>query len=151
MKTFRKALQVIRSYPNIPDIIDAQKNASEESGAAFWDAYSAMGGESSIIKWFERDPPLAKKDFVHFTDQGADTLAKMMVSDLFTPVSHQYPVIRSGIPQNTDIIDDKAENTDQEVRPADEKSFLGTLISDILTYSPGKPFIFTSTCLINPT
>ena len=136
--------EVIRSYPNIPDIIDAQKNASEESGAAFWDAYSAMGGESSIIKWFERDPPLAKKDFVHFTDQGADTLAKMMVSDLFTPVSHQYPVIRSGIPQNTDIIDDKAENTDQEVRPADEKSFLGTLISDILTYSPGKPFIFTS-------
>ena len=30
------------------------------------------------------NPPLAKKDYVHLTDQGADTLARLMISDLFT-------------------------------------------------------------------
>jgi hypothetical protein len=34
---------IIQSYPNIPDIIVAQKKASVESGALFWDAYEAMG------------------------------------------------------------------------------------------------------------
>ncbi len=75
---------IIKSYPNIPKIINAQRNASAESGAVFWDACSAMGGKSTIIKWFGMNPPLAKKDYVHLTDQGADTLARMMISDLFT-------------------------------------------------------------------
>ncbi len=74
----------IKSYPNIPEIINAQKKASLESGALFWDAMKAMGGPSSIIKWFGMNPPLAKKDYVHLTDQGADTLARMMISDLFS-------------------------------------------------------------------
>ena len=75
---------IIRSYPNIAKIINAQRNASAESGAVFWDARNAMGGISSIIRWFGMDPPLAKKDYVHLTDQGADTLARMMISELFT-------------------------------------------------------------------
>ncbi|MDP4224039.1 MAG: hypothetical protein Q8868_12080, partial [Bacteroidota bacterium] len=62
----------IVSYPNIQGIIDAQKTASQEWDVLFWDALRAMGGQSSIIKWFNMNPPLAKKDYVHFTDQGAD-------------------------------------------------------------------------------
>ena len=27
----------------------------------FWDSYNAMGGESSIIKWAEKIPPLRRK------------------------------------------------------------------------------------------
>jgi len=133
--------EVIKSYPNIPNIIDAQKTASEESGAGFWDAFHSMGGESSIIKWFEMNPPLAKKDFVHFTDQGADTLARIMVSDLFTPVSGKLPVISSETGENNspDVLE-----TDQNVPPADQRSHLSTLVSAVLAYSPGKPFIFTS-------
>jgi hypothetical protein len=38
--------EIARSYPNIPKIIDAQKRASAESGAVFWDAREAMGGRS---------------------------------------------------------------------------------------------------------
>jgi len=44
----------IKSYSNIPLIIDAQKQASSEAGAYFWDSYYAMGGKSSIIKWAEK-------------------------------------------------------------------------------------------------
>ena len=42
-----------------------------------------MGGEKSIIRWAEKKPALAQKDFVHLTYQGADTLAKMLSASLF--------------------------------------------------------------------
>ena len=51
---------------------------------AFWNSYSAMGGESSIIKWAEKKPPLAQKDYVHFTYQGADTLSRILADALFS-------------------------------------------------------------------
>ena len=73
----------IKSYRNIPAIIDAQKQATLKADVTFWDSYRAMGGKSSIIKWAEKKPPLAQKDFIHFTYPGADTLAEMLVSSLF--------------------------------------------------------------------
>ena len=57
--------------------------AADEAGVIFWDSYKAMGGESSIIKWAEKKPPLAQKDYVHFTYPGADTLSKMLADALF--------------------------------------------------------------------
>ena len=74
----------IKSYLNIPTILEAQKRAAQEAGVTFWDSYNAMGGESSIVKWSERKPALAQKDYVHFTYPGADTLSKIMAKALFT-------------------------------------------------------------------
>ena len=71
------------SYKNIPAIIEAQIRATLKTDVAFWDSYRAMGGKSSIIKWAEKKPPLAQKDFIHFTYTGADTLAGMLTSSLF--------------------------------------------------------------------
>ena len=42
-----------------------------------------MGGKASIIRWAERKPPLAQKDFVHLTYSGADTLSRILVDTLF--------------------------------------------------------------------
>ena len=39
---------------------------------------------SSIIKWAEKKPALAQKDYVHFTYPGADTLSKMLANALFS-------------------------------------------------------------------
>ena len=61
-----------------------RKKLAAEAGVAFWDSYSAMGGESSIIKWSEKKPPLAQKDYVHFTYPGADTLSRILADALFT-------------------------------------------------------------------
>lgn len=136
---------LIKTYPNIPNIIDAQKKASEESGAFFWDAFKAMGGESSIIKWYELQPPLAKKDFVHFTDQGADTLAGLMVSDIFTPVTDS--------PEPAPLATERTDTSSiapQVVKVADSgqisggKGLFRTALSLIFSYDPDKPFIFTS-------
>ncbi len=65
------------SYPNIPLIRDALKQASFENDCAYWDMYEAMGGENSMPSWVFYDPPLAEKDFTHFTPKGARYIAKM--------------------------------------------------------------------------
>lgn len=135
---------VIKPYPNISRIINAQRNASTGSGAIFWDARTAMGGRSSIIKWFGMDPPLAKKDYVHLTDQGADTLARIMISELFT-VNEPDPFI---IVPPSILIDTaalaKAEYASSIGDKKGKESYLRTLISTILSYDPGKPFIFST-------
>ncbi|MFP4555304.1 MAG: GDSL-type esterase/lipase family protein [Bacteroidales bacterium] len=70
------------SYPNIKKIRDAQRNAAFRAGAAFWDCYKAMGGENSMPAWVYADPPLASKDFVHFTLRGSNLIAEMFYSSL---------------------------------------------------------------------
>ncbi len=66
-----------RSYPNIEKIRDAQKKAAFRAGCAFWDTYEAMGGKNSMPSWVFADPPLARKDFTHFTYKGSVVIAKM--------------------------------------------------------------------------
>ena len=136
---------VIKSYPNIPKIINAQRNASAESGAIFWDACTAMGGRSSIIKWFGMNPPLAKKDYVHLTDQGADTLARMMISDLFT-IKEPDPFIK----MPPDVLIDtvalaKAENISVTGGSSGKTGLSEHLwFQMIFSYDPDKPFIFSA-------
>ncbi len=65
------------SYPNITKIRDAQKQAAFATGCVFWDLYEAMGGENSMPSWVNNDPPLAQKDFVHFTYRGGKVIADL--------------------------------------------------------------------------
>jgi hypothetical protein len=56
-----------------------------KTDVTFWNSYlGAMGGKSSIIRWAAKKPPLAQKDFVHFTYTGADTLSELLASSMFT-------------------------------------------------------------------
>lgn len=70
------------SYPNIEEIRDAQRNAAKRAGAAFWDCYEAMGGQNSMPAWVKANPPLASKDYVHFSPRGANLIAEMFYSAL---------------------------------------------------------------------
>lgn len=70
------------SYPNIPKIRDAQKNAAFRAGCAFWDTYRAMGGKNSMPSWVFADPPLGRKDFTHFTYEGSVVISKMFYKAL---------------------------------------------------------------------
>lgn len=136
---------VIRPFPNIPRIINAQKTAAAETGAAFWDAREAMGGSSSVIKWFGMNPPLAKKDYVHLTDQGADTLARMMISDLFTVKAPDTLIVV--VPPALQIDNAARKQVAQlpELVEAEQKeTFADTLASLLFSYDPDKPFIFST-------
>jgi len=70
------------SYSNIEKIRTAQKNAAFKANCAFWDTYKAMGGKNSMPSWVFADPPLARKDFTHFTYKGSVVIAKMFYKAL---------------------------------------------------------------------
>lgn len=65
------------TYPNVPLIRDALKQAAFENDCPFWDMYEAMGGLNSMPGWVFNEPPLAEKDFTHFTPQGSKYIAQM--------------------------------------------------------------------------
>jgi len=133
-------------YPNIGKIIRAQKKAAVEAGAVFWDARQAMGGSSSIIRWFGMDPPLAKKDYVHFTDQGADTLAALMLADLFTLKQVPLPdSVTATEPSNreTDTLFAAVVPT-ALTRQNHDENIMSILLQTLLKYDPSSPLIFTS-------
>ncbi len=66
----------LRTYPCLPDLITALKEAAHENGAAYWDLYAAMGGENSMIQWVKSG--LAGPDYVHFTPKGAEIMGDIM-------------------------------------------------------------------------
>ncbi len=76
----RKKGNYYESYPNIPLIRDALRNAAFRANCAFWDFYQAMGGENSMPSWVFANPPLATKDFTHLNHKGARIIGHMIVN-----------------------------------------------------------------------
>ncbi|MCF0176087.1 MAG: hypothetical protein HUJ94_04555 [Bacteroidales bacterium] len=72
----------LRTYPSLPTVVDSLKTAVLGSGAMFWDMFEAMGGANTIVRWAEASPPLAAKDYVHFSRKGADKVAEMLCNSL---------------------------------------------------------------------
>lgn len=70
------------SYPWIGAVRDAQYRAAKRAGCAFWDMYEAMGGENAMVAWVKANPPLAAKDFTHFSPAGAHIIAEMFYKSL---------------------------------------------------------------------
>lgn len=68
----------LESYPIIPALCDSLRAAANESGAAFWNMYAAMGGRGSMIRWVESNPQLAGEDYIHFTPLGAKKIANLL-------------------------------------------------------------------------
>ena len=140
------------SFPNIESIRDAQKSAAANTGIGFWDAYSEMGGENSILKWTSAVPPLAQKDYTHLTYAGADSLAELFFNDLLAE-----PVIVETVLYMTDsltdlyadslTIPDKLVEEDSSPVYSDQKIHnqkISAQLLGILAYDPASPFIFTN-------
>lgn len=134
----------VRSYRNIPAIINAQKQAALAAGDAFWDSYNAMGGELSIVRWAEKKPPLARKDYLHLTIHGADTLSKILADELFSERKFDTTgSIIAGIQKDT-VLKPLSVNVDKSVSKVKEKSFVRSLVKSIFKYNPDEPLIFST-------
>ena len=74
------------SYSNISQIKNIQKEVASETGAIFWDLEAFMGGSGGMINWAKANPKLGKKDYTHFTKEGADVigeeLARMIINQV---------------------------------------------------------------------
>jgi D-alanyl-lipoteichoic acid acyltransferase DltB (MBOAT superfamily) len=134
----------LKSYPNIIPIRNAQREAARKAGAAFWDSFEAMGGTSSVVKWAGSNPPLAQKDLAHLTHEGADSLSRLMIADLFTTAKKdpEQTGILTEIKDTTEVpgITAAAENVSENV----SGSRIETLIQAVFSFDPAKPFIFTT-------
>ncbi len=73
---------LLKTFPSVELVLNAQRNAALKNGAAFWDAYMAMGGEGSIIDWVNANPSLATKDYTHFTYLGAIKFGNLLANAL---------------------------------------------------------------------
>lgn len=69
----------ISTFPTIPLIVEAQRNAAIRGNTLFWDSQAAMGGKDAIVKWREENPPLAASDYAHLSYQGAHRIASMLL------------------------------------------------------------------------
>lgn len=75
------------SYPNIVKVRDAMKQAAYENDCAFWDLYSAMGGENAMVGWVNNSPTLAAKDYTHFNARGARYIGEMLYNAIMSDYS----------------------------------------------------------------
>lgn len=65
------------TYPLLSEVRNALKEHTFIEGGVFWDMYEAMGGQNTMPKWADEEPPLASKDYIHFTSKGARKIAEL--------------------------------------------------------------------------
>ncbi|MBI1222468.1 MAG: hypothetical protein GC180_07685 [Bacteroidetes bacterium] len=76
-KGFKKG-DVMVSDPSVYRVLKTQYKVAKKTGVAFWNLYSAMGGEGSMIEWTEAEKPLANKDYTHLNFRGANAVGNML-------------------------------------------------------------------------
>lgn len=70
------------TYPFLPAVRNALKEAAFSQNIAYWDVYEVMGGRNSMASWVAANPPLAGKDYIHFTPKGARKIAELFYNAL---------------------------------------------------------------------
>lgn len=68
--------------PMIPKLVATQRRIAAETGCAFFDTYSAMGGEGTVARWLETKPKLMSGDLTHPTVQGSERVGDLIYEAL---------------------------------------------------------------------
>ncbi|MBR1631897.1 MAG: hypothetical protein IJ680_08565 [Paludibacteraceae bacterium] len=102
----------MQTYPKLPAIIAALKEATSETGIAYWDLYEAMGGHNAMVNWVKSSPQLAGGDYVHFTHRGADKVADILCNSLMLYYDYYNARQRRIATIKTEI--DSIQNTQQQ-------------------------------------
>ncbi|MBC6981787.1 GDSL-type esterase/lipase family protein [Caulobacter sp. 17J80-11] len=76
------ALERWYAPPMLDVVRTAQRRAAAAEGAAFWDWEQAMGGACGAHALTAGDPPLMRRDHVHFTAHGGAMIAERLFDDL---------------------------------------------------------------------
>ncbi len=74
----------LESFPNVQQIKNIQKTVAMETGAVFWDLEAFMGGKGGMINWVNANPKFGRKDFIHFTKEGADAIGNELAEMIIT-------------------------------------------------------------------
>lgn len=82
-----------QSYGTIPKIKQVQQELALENHTAFWDLEAAMGGAGAMVKWVQAQPALGRKDYVHFSREGARLIGKEMAQLILNELSQEKDTI----------------------------------------------------------
>ena len=72
----------LQTYKYLPYLVKRLSEEIPKSGAAFWNMYHVMGGNNSMRAWVKKG--WAGSDYVHFTNKGAQELAKVLTQTFET-------------------------------------------------------------------
>jgi len=61
----------------LPKIVEVQRRVARGQRCAFYDTFSAMGGEHSVRKWYNSKPRLVSSDYRHATPRGYHVIGNM--------------------------------------------------------------------------
>ena len=78
----RGAGGAIITRPTIPKLVAAQRRLAAETGCAFFDTFTAMGGEGTVARWREARPRLMGGDYLHPTAEGAEIVGTLLYDAL---------------------------------------------------------------------
>ena len=70
------------TWPKLPELNDSLRMTALRNDAAYWDLFSAMGGENSMVNWVKHVPALAGSDYIHFTDRGAREVGTILSNSM---------------------------------------------------------------------
>lgn len=73
--------------PDVLMLLEAQKRIAEKTGVTFWNLAEVMGGKDSMTDWVNASPPLALKDYAHFTQLGGAKVAGFLFDALMDAFS----------------------------------------------------------------
>jgi len=68
---------------SIPLLVESQRKIAASTGIAFWDLFTAMGGENSMPNFVNASPPMANKDYTHLTFAGGKKIGKILAETIF--------------------------------------------------------------------
>jgi lysophospholipase L1-like esterase len=81
----------IVTRPTIPRLVDYQRAIAAETGCAFFDTYSAMGGEGTVERWCEARPKLMGGDYTHPTAKGAEIVGNLIYNAIISAYEDYRP------------------------------------------------------------
>lgn len=64
-----------KSAIGIDSLVRLQARLAFNNSLCFYNQFATMGGQNSIVKWAQKTPALASKDYIHPNERGARTLA----------------------------------------------------------------------------
>ncbi|AWO01027.1 hypothetical protein DLD77_04605 [Chitinophaga alhagiae] len=76
-KAYKKKGKYITA-PGVKALMKIQHNFAESRGMAYWNLFSAMGGEGAMARWVEGDTALANRDYTHFNFRGASRIGALL-------------------------------------------------------------------------
>jgi lysophospholipase L1-like esterase len=78
----RKTGGEVDTVPVLPRLVNIEARVANETGAAFFNTFEAMGGPGTMGRWYAAEPRLVGADFIHPMPAGAKIVGELLYGAL---------------------------------------------------------------------